>query len=141
MTVFLRCLEYYDGILILTTNRVGTFDEAFKSRIHLTIGYSKLSEEQRFGIWQNFVNLLKNTSELVDVRDLEANIPKLAQHNMNGRQIRNVLTLGRYLARYRKEILRYQHVKDAVDSVTTFDEYLKDVRGSDETWAREQSIR
>ena len=33
VSVFLRILEYYDGILILTSNRVGTFDEAFKSRI------------------------------------------------------------------------------------------------------------
>lgn len=29
VSVFLRCLEYYDGILILTSNRIGTFDEAF----------------------------------------------------------------------------------------------------------------
>lgn len=34
---FLRALEYYEGILILTTNRVGTFDEAFKSRIQLAL--------------------------------------------------------------------------------------------------------
>jgi ATPase family associated with various cellular activities (AAA) len=33
VSVFLRVIEYYDGILILTSNRVGTFDEAFKSRV------------------------------------------------------------------------------------------------------------
>lgn len=35
VSVFLRMLEYYEVILILTSNRVGTFDEAFKSRIQL----------------------------------------------------------------------------------------------------------
>lgn len=30
VSVFLRVLEYYDGILILTSNRVGTFDEAIR---------------------------------------------------------------------------------------------------------------
>ena len=30
VSVFLRVLEYYEGISILTSNRVGTFDEAFK---------------------------------------------------------------------------------------------------------------
>ena len=35
VSVFLRVLEYYDGILILTSNRVGIFDEAFKSRMQL----------------------------------------------------------------------------------------------------------
>jgi hypothetical protein len=37
VSVFLRVLEYYSGILFLTTNRVGTIDEAFKSRIHISL--------------------------------------------------------------------------------------------------------
>ncbi|KAI1254482.1 hypothetical protein MGN70_003886 [Eutypa lata] len=37
VSVFLRTLEYYDGVLILTSNRVGTFDEAFQSRIQLAL--------------------------------------------------------------------------------------------------------
>ncbi|XHG04116.1 hypothetical protein AWENTII_007396 [Aspergillus wentii] len=32
VSVFLRILEYYSGILFLTTNRVGALDEAFRSR-------------------------------------------------------------------------------------------------------------
>lgn len=38
VSIFLRQLEYYRGILILTTNRIGIFDDAFESknlRIHL----------------------------------------------------------------------------------------------------------
>ncbi|EEH19032.2 hypothetical protein PABG_01351 [Paracoccidioides brasiliensis Pb03] len=34
VTVFLRKLEYYEGILCLTTNRVDEFDDAILSRIH-----------------------------------------------------------------------------------------------------------
>lgn len=37
VSLFLRTLEYYDGLLFLTTNRVGTLDEAFRSRIHVTL--------------------------------------------------------------------------------------------------------
>ena len=37
--VFLRVLEYYAGILFLTTNRIGDFDEAFTSRIHMRLFY------------------------------------------------------------------------------------------------------
>jgi SpoVK/Ycf46/Vps4 family AAA+-type ATPase len=37
VSVFLRMLEYYKGLLFLTTNRVGTFDEAFKSRVHISL--------------------------------------------------------------------------------------------------------
>jgi ATP-dependent 26S proteasome regulatory subunit len=139
--VFLRALEYYDGILILTTNRVGTFDEAFKSRIHLALLYPNLDEEQRAEIWRNFIRMLGQTKELVDMEDLERNICKLAQLDMNGRQIRNVITLARYLAKFRKQGLVYKHVQDAVASVTKFDGYLSKVRGSDDAWARESRLR
>ena len=32
VSIFLRQLEYYQGILILTTNRVDSFDPAFQSK-------------------------------------------------------------------------------------------------------------
>lgn len=34
VSIFLRLLEYFQGILFLTTNRVETFDDAFQSRKH-----------------------------------------------------------------------------------------------------------
>ncbi|CEN62310.1 Putative AAA family ATPase [Aspergillus calidoustus] len=39
VSVFLRVLEYYSGILFLTTNRVGNMGEAFESRIHINLYY------------------------------------------------------------------------------------------------------
>ncbi|KAF2800360.1 P-loop containing nucleoside triphosphate hydrolase protein, partial [Melanomma pulvis-pyrius CBS 109.77] len=43
VSVFLRALEYYTGVLFLTTNRVGTLDEAFRSRIHLSLLYPAIN--------------------------------------------------------------------------------------------------
>lgn len=37
VSVFLRELEYYPGILILTTNRAHTIDEAFQSKLFWTL--------------------------------------------------------------------------------------------------------
>ena len=51
-TVFLRALEYYSGILIMTTTRVGTVDEAFRSRIHLTLYFPPLDRAQFLKIWE-----------------------------------------------------------------------------------------
>jgi hypothetical protein len=34
---FLRALELYEGVLFLTTNRVGSFDDAFISRIQVKL--------------------------------------------------------------------------------------------------------
>ncbi|KAL2170510.1 hypothetical protein VTG60DRAFT_4796 [Thermothelomyces hinnuleus] len=63
VSVFLRVLEYYDGILILTSNRVGTFDEAFKSRVQLALHYPPLSEEDRWKVWDNFISELEEQQE------------------------------------------------------------------------------
>lgn len=65
VSVFLRVLEYYEGILILTSNRVGTFDEAFRSRIQLSIHYKNLNAEDRALIWANFIERLKELGEEV----------------------------------------------------------------------------
>ncbi len=62
LIVFLRVLEYYDGILIITSNRVGTIDEAFKSRIQLALQYERLQEWQRRLIWENSIRRLESFS-------------------------------------------------------------------------------
>src|SRR5215469_1012859 len=51
--VFLRALEYFRGILFITTNRVGTFDDAFISRIHVALYYPPLVDRDRVLIWEN----------------------------------------------------------------------------------------
>ncbi|CAM1509859.1 Fc.00g001940.m01.CDS01 [Cosmosporella sp. VM-42] len=142
ISIFLRVLEYYDGILILTTNRVGSFDEAFKSRIQLALGYPTLDEEDRLKIWRNFVQMLPKTRERIDMDDLEMNLHRLARVEINGRQIRNIITMARHLARFRREMLRYKHMQDAVRSVQKFNEYLSQVKGvSDDDWARADRLR
>ncbi|KAI5247435.1 P-loop containing nucleoside triphosphate hydrolase protein [Aureobasidium subglaciale] len=55
VSIFLRVLEYHEGIMFLTTNRVATFDPAFQSRIHISIDYPDLSPESRRTIWENFL--------------------------------------------------------------------------------------
>lgn len=54
VSVFLRAVKYHDRILILVFNRVGTFDEALKSRVQLAIHYPALNEEGMLDIWSNF---------------------------------------------------------------------------------------
>ncbi|KAJ4362085.1 hypothetical protein N0V83_011027 [Neocucurbitaria cava] len=66
--VFLRVLEYYAGVLMLTTNRVGEFDEAFRSRIHISLYYPKLDKDTTFEIWDMNLQLLKRkTKGLIDI--------------------------------------------------------------------------
>lgn len=41
--------------MFLTTNRVSTFDQAFQSRIHISLDYKELSSDSRRVVWQNFL--------------------------------------------------------------------------------------
>ena len=49
--VFLRVLEYFNGLLFLTTNRVNDIDEAIVSRCIALIRYHPPGEEDRRRIW------------------------------------------------------------------------------------------
>jgi hypothetical protein len=45
--VHLRELEYFDGILFLTTDRPGDINEAFQYRIHVPVDLKALDTEER----------------------------------------------------------------------------------------------
>ncbi|KFY82415.1 hypothetical protein V498_08592, partial [Pseudogymnoascus sp. VKM F-4517 (FW-2822)] len=126
VSVFLRVLEYYEGILILTTNRVGTFDEAFKSRIQLAIHYPALDEKGRWEIWSNFINSLNK-----------------ATAKLNGRQIQNTVKTAMQLAEFRKEVLDYTHFERVLEVADEFEKYIDETHGgaTDDEFAKAQNIR
>ncbi|KAH8662869.1 hypothetical protein BGZ60DRAFT_506493 [Tricladium varicosporioides] len=130
VSVFLRVLEYHDGILILTSNRVGTFDEAFKSRIQLALHYTNLSKFQR-------------GEKNIDFNDLRDHEEQLAEHKMNGRQIRNAITTARQYAKWKKQPLDYLLLKDIIETAGKFDKYIEKLNGgfSHDHLAEEEGIR
>lgn len=137
-------LNSHQGILILTSNRVGTFDEAFKSRIQLALHYENLTAPQRKKIWENFLDRLKDLEgDKVNIEDLRRHTDDLAKHNMNGRQIRNALTTARQLALYKEVDMDYGHLKHAINVAGRFDRYLLQVKEgtTDDQWAREEGVR
>lgn len=91
VSVFLRLLEYFQGILFLTTNRVETFDEAFQSRIHIALRYNDLDVKAKTIIWNTFLGMVAREEctpgdtqrQIVSRQELE----KLARRQLNGRQV------------------------------------------------------
>lgn len=116
LLVFLRVLEYYNGILFLTTNRAGALDEAFKSRVQVSIYYPPLSETQTREIWQMNLDRLKTIEEqrcksthelpleIFDNEIMEFAMNHYHHHSQtsrwNGRQIRNSFQIASSLAYY-----------------------------------------
>lgn len=145
VSVFLRVLEYYDGILILTSNRVGTFDGAFRSRIQLALHYPSLGPEQRFRIWSTFIDRLSKLSidEKIDIDDLRDRLHLLKEEKTNGRQSRNVITTARQYAKWKKEPLTYQYLKDVIEISGRFVGYLDKLHGgfSNDEIAQDDGLR
>ena len=145
VSVFLRVLEYYEGILILTSNRIGTFDEAFKSRIQLALHYPTLRSYQRLRIWETFFNRLESLGEheTVDIADLRHHLEELQQEKMNGRQIRNAITTARQFAKWKGQTLTYKHLSDVIEVSGRFDTYIDQLNGgyTQDQLAEEEGIR
>ena len=71
------------GILILTTNRVGEFDEAFKSRIHISLYYPKLDRKSTIKIWEMNLDRLErsNSKGNLDIDIDEDRIMRFAEEH------------------------------------------------------------
>lgn len=113
VAVFLKQLEYYQGILFLTSNRVGVFDRAIRSRIHLALQYEVPDKERRRLLWRQHIERL--TDSRLDAA-LEGTLDKINESEMNGREISNSVTTAMTLANSEEKTLGPDHL-DAVVQV------------------------
>ncbi|KAJ4399969.1 hypothetical protein N0V91_009042 [Didymella pomorum] len=153
VSVFLRAMDYFQGILFLTTNRVGQFDEAFASRIHLSLGYDKLDDKARGQIWDNLFQKLTedhrkkmgpeiqfgiSTKQYVKTKEVMA-------LQWNGREIRNAFQTAVALAVYDAKqpdggdvpYMTENHLEQVVAMSLAFKNYMKKTRQnmSESEWA------
>ncbi|KAM7222208.1 hypothetical protein V8F06_002480 [Rhypophila decipiens] len=149
VSVFLRVLEYYSGVIILTTNRVGEFDEAFRSRIHISLYYPKLDRESTTEIWEKNIARVNNSGIDIDIEEekIRRFIHKHWEMNMNmpsrrwnGRQIKNAFQTAIALARWdfydsdrnknlKRPLLKATHFNRVAQTSAHFDDYIRDIHG------------
>jgi AAA+ superfamily predicted ATPase len=106
VSIFLRQVEYFKGVMILTTNRVEMLDLAFDSRVDIRLHYPTLDLSARRQIWQNFIVKLPGGSNIWG-----ADLDKLAALELNGRQIKSVIKTAHLLASGNGESVSFNHVK------------------------------
>lgn len=96
--VFLRVLEYYKGIMFMTSNLGEDIDDAIESRFTAKITYEQHSKDELAKIWiiiADQFGIKSFTSKMIE--DLVKEFPYIA-----GRSIRAILKLSKMLADYRK---------------------------------------
>ncbi|KAF2964076.1 hypothetical protein GQX73_g9503 [Xylaria multiplex] len=118
ISTLLRILEYFEGIMFLTTNRVEVIDSAFQSRIHLSIAYPPLSVDTRKELWRDWITRADSDSEPDWLT--ESYLNELANRDLNGREIKNVMKIAHALAHSEKrrihdtDVFRGLEARDSV---------------------------
>ncbi|KAJ5658517.1 uncharacterized protein N7484_002166 [Penicillium longicatenatum] len=142
----LRRMEYFKGLLFLTTNRVGQIDDAFISRVHIAIGYPSLSEDARRKVWNGFFRkLVRDRAGKIQIApDAKAWVLETAgDTQLNGRDIRNALQTAITLAEFESEedpdydetlvtIVTKAHFQNVLDMCNRFRTYVTSIRREDE---------
>ncbi|KAG8686540.1 hypothetical protein FRC11_008796 [Ceratobasidium sp. 423] len=144
VSVFLRVLEYHTGVLILTTNRIRTFDKAFVSRFSIAIHYPDLDQTSRLLIWKEFL-----VRAGVDVMDTDAppstkssyitheELVLLTKRSFNGRVIKQIVRGAQALSIADKEPLRMPHILAVLGITEQFEadwkelEFTENIAGAD----------
>lgn len=131
VSVLLRVLEYYDGILILTTNRIREFDIAVQSRVNLGIKYEDLDRDQKQSIFDQFLDQLpdENVEGRERIRDWFREDEEAREwvKALNGRQIRNILFSAASLAVKDGGVLKLDLVKRMTKSTALFHDSVKTI--------------
>lgn len=146
ISVFLRALEYYQGLLFLTTNRVGSFDEAILSRVHVVLHFPNLTDEDRKRIWDTSFRKLKRERADIEVDftvvNYAYNDESIRGLQWNGREIRNAFNTMVALAEYDakennrcsedgKIEVRREHLQEVTRMSSTFKQYMQSLVGMD----------
>ncbi|KAL8702463.1 MAG: hypothetical protein Q9201_004368 [Fulgogasparrea decipioides] len=122
VSVMLRVLEYFKGILIMTTNRVMTFDVAMLSRCHYAVQFKSLTLQQERDIWLGYVGQLtaQNSSNIPEIENWVKQITK-KRTRLSGREIRNVFTTAQTLAQAEpnKKLMK-KHLERVYDRLIDF---------------------
>jgi hypothetical protein len=111
---FLRILENYNGIVVLTSRRVDGFDEMLISRIQVVVNCEQLSHSSRKKIWGNFIDIFEEDDGNANFGGIRLHLDDLAAKNLNGHQICNVFKTAKEVAMFREERLVWDHLEQAL---------------------------
>jgi SpoVK/Ycf46/Vps4 family AAA+-type ATPase len=111
VSIFLREIEYFQGVLFLTTNLYDSIDTAFRSRVSIHLRFNPLAPEARFVLWQKFLSrmapMVRHADLKVKAEDgedgdevemmnaidnlTEEDLKELSLWELNGREIKCVI--------------------------------------------------
>lgn len=104
----LQCMEQFDGVAVLATNRKGEIDSAFLRRIRFIVDFMPPTQAERLRLWKLALPETSPGGEpLLDVIDFQVLSRKL---NLTGAEIKNVAVGAAFLARAEATRIGVRHI-------------------------------
>lgn len=100
----LQKIEEYEGIIILATNYLQNFDEAFKRRIKFIIEFSLPDAERRLLIWKKVYPEEAPLGADIDFEYLAR------QFELSGSSIKNIAVAAAFLAASEQKSIQMEHI-------------------------------
>ena len=119
----------------MTTNRPGDLDEAFVSRIHITVGLKQLDPAERKKIWTIFIQDLGGDSDPYSNKErnilLNYAMQNFESDRLNGRQIRNTVRIALTLAQLSNTHVTTEHLEQVVRNGREYSNYMAELNKMD----------
>lgn len=158
VSVVLHHLEYYRGIIFLTTNLLSDIDDAVLSRCHIHLPYPPLSIQSRSMLWKKFLSRLQtppsrslqhdqalsgqpSRSEVspVTVNISADGLDLLAAWKLNGREIKNVVKTAHLWCCHSNSELTVANIEAAIGVTAPF-AYKPGTEGDVSTSSKRQRL-
>jgi hypothetical protein len=117
--VFLRMIEYYEGVMLLTTNQVQDFDRTFQSKPHVAIHDPQLAFVSRRALWR--ASIVRGCDGFTLDWLSDQKLDHSAKVELNGRQIKNVVKTAHAIAKTSGPPLETVHTQSSLMYIRTFD--------------------
>ncbi len=104
--VFLRVLEYYQGILFLTTNRDTLIDDAIVSRCTAKVNFQVPTIDQQRKIWEILATCSGIKIPAMEIKKFAYRHPEIV-----GRDVKGLLKLAHIIAAQRKEPITAESIE------------------------------
>jgi SpoVK/Ycf46/Vps4 family AAA+-type ATPase len=112
-------LEYYSGVLFLTTNFPEKIDEAFSSRIDVHFEYPALDRTSRCRLLKTMTEFTVSSNAFAQPDGLsEHDYWRLARWKLNGRELKNAVKISSRLCSIKKRKLSYRELETAIRHTT-----------------------
>jgi SpoVK/Ycf46/Vps4 family AAA+-type ATPase len=130
VSIFLRELEYFRGIIFLTTNLYETIDTAFRSRVSLHLLFPTLSREARVKVWTRFLDRIpeserakalrvdeepaEESNEVKETFVDEKDVQELSLWDLNGREIFNAVRMARSWCNHKGYLMTLERMESGI---------------------------